>query len=351
MELSLPEGFPTRVFVEEEPSAGLLPETVWTLIGDEAVRSQWREAGLPEPPGTLWVPVREASKRLATLIPWLEAWAAIPLNRTATIVAVGGGVLTDMAGLASALYMRGLPWQAWPTTLLAQVDAGLGGKTAVDLEAGKNLAGAFHPPERFMACRSFLATLPPRELASGTWELFKMAVMEGDLAWAETLLDPGIPSAASLHRALEAKAMIVHRDPREAGERRLLNLGHTLGHALEAASGYRLLHGEAVGLGTLAACLLAEQEGLPPCPARFLALTASRLRPLLPAIPPWEACLPLLRVDKKSGPAQEVPGGTAIHCILPRPGAPAEQRLLAPDAWQQAHARLILLLTDPEMPQ
>jgi 3-dehydroquinate synthetase len=349
MEIALPEGFPTQVFVEEEPPGGLLPQGPWTLIGDEAVRNTWQRAGLPEPAGTLWVPVEESSKRLATLIPWLEAWAAIPLARHATIVAVGGGVLTDMAGLGAALYMRGIPWQAWPTTLLSQVDAGLGGKTACDLEAGKNLAGAFHHPSRFVACRAFLATLPPRQLASGAWELFKMAVMEGDLAWAATLLEPGIPSGPSLLRALRAKAEIVHRDPREAGERRLLNLGHTLGHALESASGYRLLHGEAVGLGTLAACFLAEDQGLEPFPDAFLCQTASRLRPLLASIPPWEACLPLLRVDKKSAPGGGAPAGTAIHCILPRPRAVAEQRVLPPEAWRGPHARLIEIL-QAEMP-
>jgi len=349
MEIALPDGFPTRVFVEEKPAPGLLPSGAWTLVGDEAVRASWRDAGMPEPPGALWVPVTEAGKRLAALIPWLEAWAAIPLDRQSTVVAVGGGVLTDMAGLGAALYMRGIAWQAWPTTLLAQVDAGLGGKTACDLEAGKNLAGAFHPPSRFVACRSFLETLPPRQLESGAWELFKMALVEGDLAWAEDLLAPGVPSSESLLRALRAKAWIVHRDPREAGERRLLNLGHTLGHALEAASGYRLLHGEAVGLGTLAACALAEQEGLGPFPPAFLARAASRMRHLLPAVPPWEACLPLLRVDKKSasrGPG----GGSAIHCILPRPGAAAEQKVLPPEAWRGPHERMTTLLIDPEMP-
>jgi len=350
MKINLPRGFATRVFVEEVPDASLLPTTQWTLIGDEAVRGTWRNAGLPEPPGTLWVPTSEETKRLATLIPWLEAWARIPLDRQSTLVAVGGGVLTDMAGLAASLYMRGINWHAWPTTLLAQVDAGLGGKTACDLEAGKNLAGAFHPPARFIACRSFLATLPPRELEAGNWELFKMALLEGDLDWAGSLLEPGFPAAASLLRAVEAKAGVVHRDPKEAGERRLLNLGHTLGHALEAASGYRLLHGEAVGLGTVAACFLAEQEGIEPFPADFLARAARGLRHLLPVVPSWEACLPLLRLDKKTASGGEFPGGTAIHCILPRPRALAEQRALPPGAWRGPHARLITLLADFEMP-
>jgi 3-dehydroquinate synthetase len=344
MELSLPAGFPTRVFVEEGLEAGLLPGTPWTLVGDEAVRDTWRRHGLPEPAGTLWVPVEERHKRLATLVPWLEAWAALPLRRDATVVAVGGGVLTDMAGLAASLYMRGIPWHAWPTTLLAQVDAGLGGKTGVDLEAGKNLAGAFHPPTKLVVCRAFLDTLPPRQLAAGRWELVKMALVAGDQAWAETLLDGALPEAA-LQRALTAKAEIVSRDPREAGERRLLNLGHTLGHALEAASGYRLLHGEAVGLGTLAACFLAEDQGLPAFPPSFLDRMAAGLRPLAPLVSPWPACLPLLLRDKKSGLDTQSLGRSAIHCILPCPGAPAEQRFLPPEAWAAAHGRLTALLT------
>ena len=344
MELTLPAGFPTRVFVEDGLDAALLPAMPWTLVGDLAVQDTWRRFGLPEPAGTLWVPVAEAHKRLATLVPWLEAWAALPLRRDATVVAVGGGVLTDMAGLAASLYMRGIPWHAWPTTLLSQVDAGLGGKTGVDLEAGKNLAGAFHPPTRLVVCRAFLETLPVRQVDAGRWEIVKMALVAGDQAWAESLLDGPLPEAA-LQRALTAKAEIVSRDPREAGERRLLNLGHTLGHALEAASGYQLLHGEAVGLGTLAACCLAGEQGLPPFPPAFLERMAQRLRPLAPLVPPWADCLPLLFRDKKSGQDTQSPGRSAIHCILPCPGAPAEQRFLPPEAWAAAHGRLTALLT------
>jgi 3-dehydroquinate synthase len=343
--LELPDGFPTRVWVGGELPGELLPAGPWALVGDVAARPAWAAAGLPEPPGTLWLPVSEAAKRMETLLPWLEAWARIPLRRDATVVAVGGGVLTDMAGLAASLYMRGIRWQAWPTTLLAQVDAGLGGKTGVDLEAGKNLAGAFHPPTTMVVCRAFLRTLPARHLAAGQWEIFKMALVEGDLAWAGTLLEDGLPGPDSLLRALGAKAEIVARDPLEAGERRLLNLGHTLGHALEAASGYRLLHGEAVGLGALAACCLAELEGLGPFPPAFLARTASRLSPLAPLVPPWEACLDWLGRDKKSAPDRQNPARTAIHCILPCPGHRAEQRLLPPETWGPAHRRMLALLT------
>ena len=216
------------------------------------------------------------------------------------VVALGGGVLTDMVGLAASLFLRGLAWQAWPTTLLAQVDAGLGGKTAVNLSAGKNLAGAFHPPQRLVVCRDFLESLPARHLASGRWELLKTALLVGDGAWAGQILDEPRPSEASLVRALSIKARHVHRDLRESGERKLLNLGHTLGHALEAASEYRLLHGEAVGLGTLAACFLAEAQGFPPFPADLLQRCVQRLAPLAPEIASWDRCLPWLVRDKKA---------------------------------------------------
>jgi 3-dehydroquinate synthase len=287
------------------------------------------------------VETSEATKRLGTLLPWLEAWAARPLHRDATVVAAGGGVLTDMAGLAAALFLRGVAWQSWPTTLLAQVDAGLGGKTGVNLEAGKNLAGAFHPPARLVACRAFLATLPPRQQASGFWEVLKMALVAGDAAWAKDLLDQVVPEAGDLARALELKAEVVHEDPQERGARRLLNLGHTLGHALESASDYRLLHGEAVGLGLLAALDLAEAEGLPPFPASLGARMAARLEPLAPLVAPFGACLPFLQRDKKAG------GPSGIHCILPAPGRRAEIRSLPAGAWEGPHRRLAERLAAP----
>lgn len=343
MRLPAPEGFPTELHVVDRPEAGLLPDGPWVLVGDPAVEAHWRACAMPEPPASRWVTVDESTKRLATLEPWLEAWATLPLHRNACIVAVGGGVLTDLAGLAAALFLRGVRWQAWPTTLLAQVDAGLGGKTAVNLEAGKNLAGAFHPPSRLVVCRSFLQTLPHRQRASGRWELVKTALLEGDHHWAEGLLASDLPSGTDLARALGLKADIVHRDLTEQDERRLLNLGHTLGHALEAASGFRLLHGEAVGLGTLAACLLAERRGLPAFPDSLRRTLAQALLPLRSDLPSWEACRPWLLRDKKSAGT----GEGAVHCILPRAGARAVVQSLPPDAWAPAHADLTRLLDTP----
>lgn len=344
----LPEGFPTEVLVLDHPAAECLPAGRWILLGDARLRPTWEAAGLPQPEGTRWVEVDERRKRFETLLPWLESWAALPLHRKDTLVAVGGGILTDMAGLAAALYLRGITWHAWPTTLLAQVDAGLGGKTAVNLAAGKNLAGAFHPPARLVACRSFLETLPARELEAGRWEVVKMALLDGDLAWVERLLGEPLPSADSLSAALRRKAEIVHRDPFEAGERRLLNLGHTLGHALEAASAHALLHGEAVGLGLLAACALAEDLGEAVFPEPFLGLLARRLRSLADLVPSWEASRPFLARDKKA--FRDGAGAAAIHSILPAPGRPATQRPVEPEQWGRAHARLVRMLEEPGIP-
>lgn len=347
MRLATPSGSATEVFLLEAPDRSLLPEGAWTLVGDAKLRDTWRAAGLPEPEHALWVTPTEEEKKLRAIIPWLEHWARVPLHRDATVVALGGGVLTDLTGLAAALFLRGVAWQVWPTTLLGMSDAALGGKTGADLAAGKNLVGAFHPPKRLVACTDLLLTLPPRHVENGRWELVKTALIQGDMAWAAEMLQEGPVKFGWVERALAFKAGIVHRDPREAGERRLLNLGHTLGHALEAGSAYRLLHGEAVGLGLLASCLMAEDLDQKKFPEAFLDLLARRLAPLAPLVASWPACLPLLYRDKKARQGathlDESPV-TEIHCIIPRFGEPAIQRLLAPEAWAGPHARMIDLL-------
>lgn len=347
MRLATPSGFATEVFLLEAPDRELLPEGPWTLVGDLRLREAWAGAAMPEPEHALWVSVPEEEKKLRTVIPWLEHWAGIPLHRDATVVALGGGVLSDLTGLAAALYMRGIAWQVWPTTLLAMADAALGGKTAADLSAGKNLVGAFHAPRRLVACTDLLAGLPERHLQNGLWELVKTALIQGELAWAQEMLQGGPLKVAWVERALAFKAGVVHRDPREAGERRLLNLGHTLGHALEAASGYRLLHGESVGLGLLGSCLLAEEQGLKPFPPALLEPLVRCLAPLTPQVAPWADCLPFLARDKKAVQASSTTQSAAaieIQCVLPRLGEPAVQRALPPEAWESPHARLLALL-------
>jgi len=228
--------------------------------------------------GLVWdaVTVRDgdAEKTFVQTAELVERLAEAGADRDTCVVAAGGGVTGDLAGFAAAVYMRGIALAMVPTTLLAMVDAHLGGKTGVNGARVKNLAGAFHPPLVVVADPCLLATLPDRELAGGYAEVVKTALI-GAPALFERLereLAPAPAGAADPRRApalLEAcvdacaavKGGIVGRDPWELGERRLLNLGHTLGHALEAQSGFGLSHGEAVSLGLLAALRLAVERG------------------------------------------------------------------------------------------
>ncbi len=225
----------------------------------------------------------EACKSLAEIERTTQWLAEEGYDRRGAVVGVGGGAATDHAGFAAAVYLRGVKFALVPTTLLAMVDASVGGKTAVDLPAGKNLVGAFHQPSAVVADLGFLDTLPLREIRAGLAEVAKC----GFIADAELLpLLEGLPegggvlapavAAELVARAVRVKAEVVAEDETESGRRAILNFGHTVGHALEAASGYGLLHGEAVGLGMLAALSLGEARGLgtPVLTARAKALLA-----------------------------------------------------------------------------
>jgi 3-dehydroquinate synthase len=217
----------------------------------------------------LEAPDGEPAKRLAVAERLWESLAATGGKRDSVIVAFGGGSIGDLAGFVAAAFLRGVAFVQVPTTLLAQVDAAIGGKTGVDLEAGKNLVGAFHHPELVVADTRFLATLPRRELRSGLVEAIKMAALldldllarierdlPGLLAGDPALLAPVVRAAAA------AKVAVVERDPYEGGERQLLNFGHTLGHALETEAGYgHLAHGDAVAWGIRFANRLARLRG------------------------------------------------------------------------------------------
>jgi len=214
-------------------------------------------------------PVAESAKTLAEVDAICEALSARGVGRDGYVVAVGGGVLTDLAGLAAALYLRGVPWVSVPSTLLAQVDAGLGGKTGANLRGGKNLVGAFHQPRLVVCDPVLLATLPERERWSGLAEVVKCALLEGGdlLARCERDLERAASGDVSalaplIEGAVRLKARIVAADEREGGQRAFLNLGHTVGHALEAATGYaHFTHGEAVALGLRGT--LALSAGMP----------------------------------------------------------------------------------------
>ena len=198
---------------------------------------------------------------------------ALELDRGDLIVAFGGGVVGDLAGFAAAIYKRGIDFVQIPTTLLAQVDSSVGGKTAIDTPRGKNLIGAFHQPRLVLADLDVLATLPRREMQAGYAEVIKYGLL-GDFAFFEWLEanGPGVLSrqtealTRAVARSVEMKAEIVAQDEREAGRRALLNLGHTFGHALEAETGYgeALLHGEAVAAGMAMAFRFSARQGL--CP-------------------------------------------------------------------------------------
>ena len=257
------------------------------------------------------VPPGEASKSLAVHGALTEELVGAGLDRSSTIVALGGGVVGDLAGFVAATLYRGVDVIHLPTTIVAMTDSAIGGKTAVDLPAGKNLVGAFWQPRRVVAHLPTLATLPPRERQAGFGELWKYALLDGDdlwraiavhAAWAATAAPPPATLATVIERCATLKASIVSRDERERrGERALLNLGHTLGHALETEAGGALLHGEAVGLGLRAAARVSHRLGLAAAdlePRVTDALTATGLPTDLDArLAP--AVLARVGVDKK----------------------------------------------------
>jgi 3-dehydroquinate synthase len=199
-----------------------------------------------------------------------DACVEARLGRDGLVVALGGGVVGDMAGFAAATYMRGVDWVGLPTTLLSMVDSSVGGKVGINHPKAKNLIGAFHQPKAVVIDPSFLVTLPLRELRSGAYEVLKCAVI-GDAALLDKLLAApaglrgwaGDGLAQAIAASCRLKADVVTKDEREGGLRRVLNLGHTIGHALETVTGYRrFTHGEAVGWGTVGATAIARSRGL-----------------------------------------------------------------------------------------
>ncbi|MGH2523045.1 MAG: 3-dehydroquinate synthase, partial [Anaerolineales bacterium] len=208
------------------------------------------------------LPAGESHKTLDTVRTLYDLFLQHGLDRTGVVIALGGGVVGDLAGFAAATFMRGVRWVNVPTTLLAMVDASLGGKTGVDLPQGKNLVGAFHPPALILSDPLALNSLPPAERISGMAEVVKHGIV-GDLALFESLeASTAFGDICQIQQAIEVKVRIVEADPFEKGVRATLNLGHTIGHGVEAASGYRLRHGEAVALGLCAEAHIAERMGL-----------------------------------------------------------------------------------------
>ena len=211
--------------------------------------------------GVSVVQAGEASKNFRELGKLLETMAEAGLTREDTVFALGGGVVGDLAGLAAALCLRGIGLVQLPTSLLAMVDSSIGGKTAVDLSAGKNLAGAFYQPLAVFCDTNALGPLPEEFLKDGLGEVAKYALLTGDPLW--DLLQSGLKENIEeiIFRCVDAKRRFVEEDEFDRGRRQFLNLGHTVGHAVETLSGYTVSHGKAVAIGTLAAARLAFAEG------------------------------------------------------------------------------------------
>lgn len=254
------------------------------LVADEAVFHLLREgrlAGARWEGAVLTFPAGERSKTRETWSRLTDELLRLGFGRDSAVVALGGGVAGDLAGFVAATYMRGIPCLQVPTTLLAMLDASVGGKTGVDTPEGKNLIGAFHPPVAVIADPLVLATLPDREYRAGLAEAVKHGLIADReyFGWIEANVDALVvrrPAALErlVRRSVEIKAEVVGEDEREGGRRAILNAGHTVAHALEQATEFRVPHGEAVGLGLVAETALATGLGLatPEAGARVAAL-------------------------------------------------------------------------------
>lgn len=250
-------------------------------------------------------PAGEKNKTISTAAQIWQGMLDQGVERRSTLIALGGGITTDLGGYAAAAYMRGIAWVAMPTSLLGMVDASIGGKTGVDLENGKNIVGAFHPPRLVLVDPDFLNTLPEAEFNNGMAEVIKAGIIGDEVLFQ--LCSQGRAVTQSqlqevIARAIAVKVKVIQNDPFESGSRAVLNLGHTLGHALEATSGYHIRHGEAIATGIVAAARIAERRGL--SEVGLVEKISGALRSynlpvdLLPTIP-VQPLLEAMRKDKK----------------------------------------------------
>lgn len=278
-----------------------------------------KKVGNPLDAPMLTFPAGEASKSRAEWARLTDELLALGVGRDGVVIALGGGVTGDLAGFVAATYLRGVPVLQVPTTLLAMVDASVGGKTGIDTVHGKNLVGAFHQPLAVVTDPTCLASLPDAELRTGLAEAVKHAIIADRglfdrlTAARDQFLGRDVEALTELVRAnVRIKASVVEEDEREQGRRAILNAGHTIGHAIEAALNYQLSHGEAVAIGLVCEASIAEQMGIA-SPGTADAI-AQLLRDLgLPTTPPPKlpaAVLELMRRDKKNQ-------ASAIHCALP----------------------------------
>ncbi|MBK9925406.1 MAG: 3-dehydroquinate synthase [Anaerolineales bacterium] len=251
------------------------------------------------------IPAGEEHKNLETVSRLWKAFLENGLDRKSTVIALGGGVIGDMSGFAAATYMRGINWVGIPTTLLSMVDASLGGKTGFDLPEGKNLIGSFHPPKLVLADPSLLLTLPERELISGMAEVVKHGIISDPelfelcsrgMDWVRSNLEEIVK------HAMAVKIKVIEEDPYEKGFRAALNLGHTVGHAVELVSKFDLRHGEAIAIGTVVEAKYAEQIGIAEkglADKIAEAMSALGLPTQIPDAMPRGEIIGAMRVDKK----------------------------------------------------
>lgn len=262
------------------------------------------------------IPAGEEYKNLETISHLWKSFLDNGLDRKSVVIALGGGVIGDMSGFAAATYMRGISWVGIPTTLLSMVDASLGGKTGFDLPEGKNLIGSFHPPKLVLADPSLLLTLPERELVSGMAEVVKhgvisdpdlFAMCDRSMDWIRVTLEEIVK------RAMAVKIKVIEEDPYEQGIRATLNLGHTVGHAVELVSMFELRHGEAIAIGMVAEAKYAARVGLASLStvdAIESTLSKLGLPTRIPDEISYEDVIRTMRVDKKKS-------GKGIRFALP----------------------------------
>jgi 3-dehydroquinate synthase len=269
----------------------------------ESVMASLERAGFS--PKIIIIPAGEANKNLETLQKMWHTFLQHGLDRKSTVITLGGGVIGDIAGFAASTYMRGIPWVCVPTSLLSMVDASLGGKTGFDLPEGKNLIGSFYPPRLVLADPQMLRTLPEPEFMSGLAEVVKHGIIANPELF--NLCARGLDCVKDnlnqvVSQAMAVKIKVIEEDPYERGFRAALNLGHTVGHAIELVSKFQLRHGEAVAIGMVAEARLAEHLAIA---SRGLSdkiqavLSALRLPVEIPEDLPREEIIAAMRVDKK----------------------------------------------------
>jgi len=324
------------IFVGE----GLLDGGYWPLQGNRFCVTDTTVAGiyaqrLAPLAGQVAIEPGEGAKTLAEAERVLRELAALGMTRSDHIAALGGGVVGDLAGFCAATYQRGVPVVQVPTTLVAQVDSAIGGKTGVDIPEAKNYVGAYHLPSAVLADTATLATLPEQELAAGWVEVLKTALLAGGSLWARVREQqaPGGDLGEFVYACARFKAEVVAADERDSGRRAILNLGHTVGHAIEAATGYeRYRHGEAVGLGLLAALRLSDAGELR---EEVLGMLEAAKLPTRVEGADADAIADAVQRDKK----RDAEGVRFV--LLSEPGDPHEGQLVEPGRVREAIVELI----------